>query len=340
MMKRALLLLSVAFACESFHAPPQGSVDGGPVLRDPSEPLVVHFTQPFRPETLELEVVPYDVDDEGNLADEVGDGSGDLHAYFTHDPAQEDYGGTAQIGPNSLTIFPTAFPVGRKLAVLVERGLSSDLGVVTHARDKILFSYEFKCSHEGTKLFATGPYIFLINVEAPIGTQIQLFAQIRVDQATGDFIGQFTNADRNRDGTRCPGGCKPEDACQTIPAPACIAPSVKAGSVDEWPDYVANTTPPTGYTFTAHGCAEDVGDAVAIGIEPVDLVVQQPAVTAQGLVVICSFQRDAGGVLRATGTGTAAQIVLGTKPFGAAKGTVHARSLPPDQLPPGIPFPP
>jgi hypothetical protein len=345
-MKRAFFMTAVIGSCETFQPPPEGFVEGGTVLADPAAPLVVRFTKAFRPETLKVEVVPYDVDNEGNLADEVGDGSGDLHAYFTHDPTQADptqvdFGGTADIGADRLTIFPIALPVGRKLAVLVEPGItSSATGVASKVRGRILFSYEFKCSHKGTKLLTTGPYVFLIDVESPLGTQIQLFGQIRVDQATGDFVGQFTNADRNRDGSRCPGGCKPEDACQTVPAPACVAPSVKAGSVDEWPDYIPNVTPPTGYTFLAHGCAEDVGDAVAMGIEPVDLVVQQPAVTAQGLVVLCSFQRDAQGVLRATGTGTAAQIVLGTKGFGAAKGTVHARSLPPDQLPAGIPFPP
>ena len=339
-MKRTLLLLSIVAACETFHAPPEGFVEGGPVLQDPTAPLVVRFSHAFRPETLKLEVVPYDVDNEGNLADEAGDDKGDLHAYFAHDPGGADYRGTSQLGPDSLTIFPTAFPVGQRLAVLVEPGLTSDLGAATRVRDKLLFSYEFKCSHTGTKLFVTGPYMFLIDVESPIPTQIQLFAQIRVDQATGDFIGKFTNADRDRDGSRCPSGCKPEDACRTVPAPECLAPSVKAGSVDEWPDYVPNVTPPTGYSFVTRGCAQDVGDAVAIGTEAVDLVVQQPIVTAKGLVVLCSFQRDAQGVLRATGTGTAADILVGGRPLGAAKGTVRARSLPPDQLPPGIPSPP
>jgi hypothetical protein len=324
-------------ACETFHAPPSGTVVGGPVLSDPALPLVIQFDRPFAPETLKLEVVPYDIDNEGNLADEV-DGGGDLHPYFTHDPSMDDYAGTSQVGADSFTIFPKAFPVGQKLAVLVEPGLAAtQTGVTTRVRDKLLFSYEFHCAHTGTQILTSGPYMFLIDVESPIGTQIQLFAQMRVDAATGDFIGQFTNADRNRDLSRCPGlPCKPEDACQTIPSPACVAPSVKAGSVDEWPDFIPNVTPPTGYSFTVHGCAQDMGDAVVIGTEPVDLVVQQPAVTAKGLVVLASFGRD----LRATGTGTAADILLGTKGFGAAKATVHARSLPADQIPPGIPFPP
>ena len=73
---------------------------------------------------------------------------------------------------------------------------------------------------------------------------------------------------------------------------------------------------------------------------PVTLAVQQPTVTAEALVIIASFQDDGKGVLRATGTGTAAQIYLGTSARGVAKGTVKARTLPENQLPPGIPFPP
>lgn len=340
-MKRALLLLPAAvFACETFVAPPAASVAGGPVLTDPAAPLVVRFDRPYRPETLRLEVVPYDVDVEGNLADETDAGGGDLHAYFTHDPAQGDFGGASRIGPDTFTILPNALPVGRKLALLVEPGLASDRGVVTRVRDRLLFSYQFQCAHAGAGALASGPYVFLLDVESPIGTQIQLFAELHVDPATGDFVGQFTNADRNRDGSRCPGGCPPEDACRTIPAPECVAPSLRAASVDEWPDYVPNVPPPTGYSFTVHGCANEAGGAVVLGTEPVDLVVQQPAVTARGLVVIASFARDPEGVLRATGSGTAADILLGTKSFGPARGTVAARSLPAAGLPPGIPYPP
>lgn len=344
LMKRVLCAGVLIAACDSFHGPPVGTVVGGPVLSDPAAPLVVHFSKPFKPETLKLQIVPYDVDNEGNLSDEV-DGGEDLRPYYSHnvDPSMPDFLGTSTIGPDSITILPTVFPVGRKLAVLVEPGLTSvDPEVATKVRDRILFSYEFRCSHKGTKLFTTGPYMFLIDVEAPImGVQIQLFAQIKVDSSTGDFTGQFTNADRNRDISRCPSlPCKPEDACQTIPIAGCVPPSQKAGSVDEWPDYVPNVTPPTGYSFFVKGCAEDIGDAVAIGIEPVDLVVQQPQVTVQQLVVLASFQKDAQGVLRASGTGTAPDTIIGTKPSGAAKATVHARSLPADKIPPGIPLPP
>lgn len=343
-LKKLVPLAVIIVACETFRAPPEGSVVGGPVLSDPTAPLVIKFSKPFVPETLKLQIVGYDLDNEGNLTDEV-DGGEDLRPYYSHniDPANPDFLGTSMIAPDSITILPSAFPVGRKLAVLVEPGLAAqETGVVSKVRDKILFSYEFKCSHKGTKLFQSGPYLFLIDVEAPIaGVQIQLFAQMKVDPSTGDFTGQFTNADRNRDISRCPSlPCKTEDACQTLPTPGCVPPSQKAGSVDEWVDYVPNTTPPTGYSFFVKGCAEDIGDAVAIGIEPVDLVVQQPQVTVKQLVVLASFNKDAAGVLRASGTGTAPDTIIGTKPSGAAKATVHARSLPANQIPPGIPLPP
>jgi hypothetical protein len=232
-------------------------------------------------------------------------------------------------------------PIGRKLAVLVEPGLSDRKGTVTRVRDRLLFNYDFKCSGRGSKIFADGPYMFLLDVESPIGTQIQLFAQIRTDQATGRFIGQFTNADRSRDNARCNNTCTSADACRTIPSIECVAPSLRAATVDEFIDFIPNPTPPTGYSFTVQGCVEDQSDTVvALATEPADLVVEQPAVTVRALVVLASFEKDPQGVFRATGSGTADQILLGDSPFGPAKGTVHARAIPLDQLPPGIPLPP
>jgi hypothetical protein len=333
----------VLAACESFDAPPEASLDGAPVLSDPSAPLVVRFQKPVVRDSLRLEVVPYDVDLEGNLADEVSP-AGDLQAYFTHDPSQGEYGGTLAWDDDDTVarIMPSArLPTGRRLAILIEPGLSDRHGAVTRVRDRLLFSYDFECTGRGTKILPSGPYFFLINVESPVSTQIQLFGQLRVDAANGRFVGQFTNADRNLDGSRCGGTCTPIDACRTVPAMECVAPSLRAAGVDEFVDFVPNVTPPTGYSFTVQGCAEDQGDTVvAMATAPVDLVVQQPAVTARALVVRTSFEADASGALRGTGTGTADQIVLGTKEFGAAKGTVQARNVPIDRLPPGVPLPP
>src|SRR5205814_1326980 len=112
--------------------------------------------------------------------------------------------------------------------------------------------------------FRSGDFFFLAAVKAPITTQVQLFASIRLDAASGAFVGQFTNADRNKSPHRCPTRCKAGEVCRLLPAPACALPSDPAGSVDEFGDYVPNDAPPTGYSFTAHGCAIDQPDGSAV----------------------------------------------------------------------------
>ena len=345
----ALAATAAAASCQRYVSPPVPSIDGldNGVLSDPAAPLVIDFSKAIDPGTLSLQVLRFDPDAEGQLPDETGDASVSLDPLYAHDPVNGDTGGTGTLdATNSVfTITPLArFPVGPKLAVLIEPGLrdaSHDATATTGIRKRLLFSYAFTCSGAGTKVLTSGPYFFLLDVQQPIGTQIKVFADLDVDATTGTFVGQFTLASRLTDPTRCTPACENQEVCQTIPGPSmCVVPSTRAGTPAEWPDFYANATPPVGFSFTVNGCAEDEADGTAtLATEPANMVVQQPAVSVDGLVVTASFAKDAAGDLVATGGVTGDNIVFGTSHLGAGYGTVAAQSIPASQAP-SIPAPP
>jgi hypothetical protein len=346
-MKRLfLLILFVLFACETYDAPPSVTLvdlrDGK--LADPAAPLVLHFSEPIVKDTLSLKIAIYEPDREGNLADEDESEETTLKTLFTTDKYDGDRGGTSSLqdDDSTLVIYPQArLPVGARLVLLIDAGLADRKGNVTRARKRILFTYEFKCAgNRGTKLLTSGTYFYVIDVAKPIGIQVQLYGVMDVDPATGLFRGQFTNADRHPDRNRCPTPCAATETCRLLPEPRCVAPSERAGGSEEYPDFVPNSRPPTGYSFTVDGCAEDQGEAAIFSTAPSNMVVQQPAVTVQALSVTGSFTRDAQGILRATGTFAADQVVIGTAPSGSGEGTLTARLIPAEQVPPGVPQPP
>jgi len=357
----ALLLLALAAAvtvspsCQTYVAPPVATIEGltNGVLSNPAAPLVLSFSKAIDPATLKLEVIKFDPNSDGQLPDETGDASVSLDPLFSYDGSQHsadggpsDTGGTGALDSTHtvFTIKPLArLPVGPKLAVLIEPGLSDaahDSTAQTAVRKRLLFSYAFNCEGSGTKLVTSGAYFFLLDVQEPLGTQIKVLADLDVDSATGRFVGQFTFASRKTDPTRCSPACTMGDVCETIPAPSmCVVPSTRAGSADEWPDFYANSTPPVGFSFTVTGCAEDQPDGTAtLGTQPANMVVESPPVSVDGLVLITSFTKS-GADLVATGTVTGDNIVFGTANLGSGHGDVLAQAIPASQAPP-IPAPP
>ena len=346
-----LLTLSLAFAgsCQTYVAPPVATIAGleNGVLTNPATPLVIDFSKPIDPSTLKLEVIKFDPNAEGQLPDETGatGEAGSLDPLFAHDPASGDTGGKGTLDATHtvFTIEPMArLPVGPKLAVLIEPGLrdaAHDATAETGVRKRLLFSYAFACAGAGTKLLPSGVYFFLLDVEDPIGTQIKILADLDI-AASGRFVGQFTLASRITDPNRCSPACTAGDVCQTVPSPSmCVVPSTRAGSPDEWPDFYANSTPPVGFSFTVNGCAEDQPDGTAtLATEPTNMVVQQPAVSVDGLVVVASFARTGNDVV-ASGTVTGDDIVFGTSQLGQGHGDVEAELIP-ASMAPAVPKPP
>ena len=341
----AVLVLVALAACEDYQPPPDVSVEGmtNGVLTNPRAPFVIDFGMPVVESSVLVQVAFYDVDADGNLPDERTPPQ-PLRDVFKHDPSDGDFAvaATFEDGDTKLRLVPTgAMPVGPKLVLLVDPGLRSQDGRERHYRTRMPFAYEVQCAptaHSTT--FQSGAYFLLLQVEKPIGTQIQLFGAIDVDRATGAFVGQFTKARRNPDGNRCPTPCDSVDVCRLYPSAQCVPPSTAAGTVDEYPDWVPNPTPPTGFSFEVHGCAVDDGSATDVLTQPATMIVQQPAVTVQGLTMSAQFAPGSDGVVRATGNLTADDTYLGKASVGPGSGTMTARRVPDGQVPPGVPKPP
>ncbi len=358
---RALSLLCLAFVatagCQVFDAPPDPVLVGekSGLLPNDKAPLVIDFGMPVEPKTLTLEVVPYVVNAEGELADEDNDPKTDISMglFFQHTEHFGDFGGigtfedgdsryTITLGAKTGTNFIHApLPIGPRLAVLVDPGLANKDGVTINARRRLVFGYQVDLScKKPSSRFHSGDYFFLASVKTPITTQVQLYASIVLDKGSGAFIGQFTNADRDRT-RKCPAlHCMSTEVCRELPKPMCAMPSDPAGTVDEYPDYVPNDAPPTGYSFTAHGCVVDQGDgSVTFETVPVDVAVTQPSVTLRNARLNALF-KESGSVLRATGSFGADSVLIGTSPSGPAAGDLTGRSLTSAEAPPHIPPPP
>jgi hypothetical protein len=351
-MKNARSFLTVMFftlgvaavACEVYEPPPTPTIDGlqGGILYDAKAPLGISFGQSIDVSTFSFKVARFDTDIEGDLGDEDVDPNTELNVIVSHDPVDGDKGGHIEVGGDgsSLRFVPdSAFPVGPKLVVLVEPGLTGTGGRKRIDRTRIPFSYAVRCTGAHAEKLQSGVYFVLLEVEQPLGTQIQLYGAIDVDPATGAFVAQFTNADRNPDGTRCPSPCKDIDRCRLLPAPECVAPSLRAGTADEYTDFVPNAEPPTGYSFPVEGCAVDDDTGSGVVTAPATMVVESPAVTVAGLTMTAFFGPGAAGDVRATGGLTADNVYLGTATLGAGKGSMTARFIPADQVPPGVPRP-
>jgi hypothetical protein len=338
--------LGMVTGCQKYDAPPAPAIEGlkDGRLTDPKAPLVVSFGEPIDPDTLVLKLVYLDLDIEGNLGDEDKDDATELETLFAHE-GRFDIGGTAEFvdGDSAFRIVPAApLPIGPSLAVLVEAGLSDTTGQKTIVRKRLVFSFESKIEcNKPSKVIPSGYYFYLANVTEPIGTQVQLLARMIVDPDTGRIRGQFTNADRDPDQTGCPTQCADTEVCRLLPEPECVIPSEFAGTPDEYPDYIPNETPPRGYSFTGDGCAVDQqGGAALVTFEPVDVVVQSPAVTLRNARFSASFSEDDQGALRATGSFRADSVLIGTSPSGEGVGGLTARFIPKGKEPKGIPDPP
>jgi hypothetical protein len=332
-------------ACERYEPPPTVTVDGlqGGLLFDSKAPLTLSFGQPIDLATLNLKVATFETNLEGDLPDEDSDPDTELRVLIAHDPIDGDKGGHIELDPDGSRlrfITDSALPVGPKLVVIVEPGLKGAGGRERTNRTRIPFSYAIRCSKDTrAEKLKSGVYFVLLEVEQPLGTQIQLFASIDVDPASGAFVGQFTNGDRNPDGTRCPSPCKEIDRCRLLPSPECVPPSLRAGTSDEHTDFVPNAPPPTGYSFAVEGCAVDDGEGSGVVTAPATMIVESPPVTVEGLTMTAFFGTDSAGNVRATGTLNADTVYLGTTKLGAGKGAMTATFIPVDKVPPGVPAP-
>lgn len=346
---RAALLLASAtvVGCATYDAPPEATIVGldAGKLTDPKAPITIQFDNAPDPATLRLAIAPYKTDDEGKLGDEDAKPETNLDPYFTHDPKAGDTGGTLEIQPDGTTVvmtLDTKLPVGASIVLLIEPKLAAlDTGAETTVRRRLIFSYSsgLDCN-EPVSVLRSGTYFFLAAITKPLPLQVALFARIEIDPATGAAQTRFTKARRNPDASRCPMSCGEGEVCQLVPSAKCVVPSTPAGSVDEFPDYVPNPDPPTGFGFGVVGCAVDQDEMTsALATGKVDVEVQQPHVTLVDADLTASFTLDGSGVLRGTGSLSAPSVTIGPLDSGEGTGDLTARSMTDEEAPPDIPAP-
>jgi len=341
----ALLSAAMALGCDYYDAPPAPYIEGGEdgVLEDPKAPLVVSFSESVDPKTIAIKIIRVVTDVEGNLADEVAGTEGELNALYSLDTSEE-LGGTSELlDDNSrIRITPVApLPIGSKLAVLVEAGLKDLKGNVTKTRKRLTFGYSFKLDcNAPTAVFDPGYYFLLADIKQPLKVQVQLWGYFDVDPMTGAVKGQCTNADRNPDPSRCSPPCAQGEFCRLLPAQACVAGSERAGTVDEYVDYIPNETPPTGYTFSIEGCVQDQPDGSAVFVTaPTEVVVQQPAVTLRNVTLGAALLKNPEGVVNGSGALQADEVLLGINPSGKGEGSLQMRSVSASEAPKNVPMP-
>ena len=347
----AFFALAPAHGCFTYDPPPRATLpeakDG--IVADPSAPLTVQFTEAVDPKTVKLTIARYVVDAEGNLPDEDGNDATTLDVLYARDPGEDvaDRLGTSAFsaGNTKLAIKPSAtLPIGPRLVLIVEPGLSDPKGNATQVRTRIVFGYQIKLDcNKPVVGFKSGEYFSLVDVSNPIKVQIRLFAAFDVDPATGRFIAQFTRAMRNPDLARCTAAglsCKSTEVCRLLPAPGCVIPSERVGTVDEWSDLVGDATSDAGFSFTAEGCVVDQADGTtSMAASPVDVQVRSPAVTLRSTHLSAAFKVDPDGVLRGTGSLNAEEVQLADVASGGGQGDMTWRSIPSGVIP-GIPAPP
>jgi hypothetical protein len=345
--------LAAAPSCATYDPPPKPTLDvtTDGLLTDPKAPILVHFSVPVDPATVRVKIARYSIDSDGRLPDERGTDSTPLETFFEREPDNgvgfEDAKGksTFEVGNTVMRIVPSAaLPVGPRLVLVFEPGLSDPEGHDTKVRKKLLFGYKLTLDcNQPVKNLASGDFFFIVGVKNPIATQIRMFATIDVDSTTGRFVGQFTDARRNKTPEHCPSdlSCKSTEACRTLPVHACVIPSEPAGSCDEYPDQLPDPSIDTGFSFTAQGCVVDQADGSAALVNaPVDVHVTSPLVTLRNTVLSAAFKADPAGAVRASGSLAAQEVFLGDISSGSGTGDLTALVIPPGKAPAVIPAPP
>lgn len=337
--------VAVVVACGTYEPPPTPTIVGlsDGLLFESKAPLVIDFGQPVDLSTLSFKVVTNETNIEGDLGDEDEDPDTGLDILLAHDPLGGDTQGKSEFEADNSRVKFTRdkpLPIGSKLLLIVEPGLKGTGGRERIVRTKIPFTYSVKCvAGRRSNNMKSGTYFALLDVIEPLGVQLQFYGVFDVDPASGSFIAQFTNADRNRDVNRCSPPCGADSACRLLPRQECVIPSTKAGAITEYPDFVPNATPPTGYSFAMKGCAVDDGDGAGVVTAPAVIAVQQPAVTVQGIYMNAFFGPAGDGRISATGSLAASKVFLGETPLGRGNGTMTALLLKADETPANLPQP-
>jgi hypothetical protein len=352
MTKTSKLTLSTAAlamllaGCETFDPPPHAAIDGAVngVMTTPRDAgLVIRFDEPVAPGTLRVRIVKDIRDGENDLLDEKSppDPSGfEASILYRYDAGVAGPGVRFALGSNgtTLTVEPeTPFPLAPLIAI-VEPGLEDLEGNATKRRTRLAFSYVLTSG--GPTMLPTGHYFYLINVDY-LEQQLRLDSYIEVDQTTGEWKGQFTNAIRSPLANDRPGcaalGCGEDEICalHKLP-PSCVVRSERMLGLHEVLDFVPEDDPSNnGYSFPVEGYARDeVDGTIAFGTKPFDI-----QILLSGIPIFVDNSLIGGQLLlspegQVSGTGSVGveHVILDGEDQGPTSGRLEARSLTPAEV--------
>jgi hypothetical protein len=337
----ALLLLG----CETFDPPPHAAIEGAVngVMSTPRDgALVIRFDEPVAPGTLRVRIVRDIRDGENNLLDErqPPDVAGfEASILYRYDAGVAGPGASFALGDGdtTLTVRPeAAFPLA-PLLLIVEPGLEDLEGNATKQRTRLSFSYMLTSG--GPTTLPSGHYFYLINVDY-LEQQLRLDSYIEVDQTTGEWRGQFTNAIRKPALNVRPGcaalACGAEEICALHrTTPGCVLRSERMLGLDEVLDFAPEDDPSNnGYSFPIEGYARDEADGtIAFGTKVFDI-----QISLSGLPIFVDNSLIGGqlvmseGQVRGTGGVGVEQVVVNGENQGPTSGRLEARSLTPAEV--------
>ncbi|MFO0548933.1 MAG: hypothetical protein U0271_11130 [Polyangiaceae bacterium] len=188
------------------------------------------------------------VDAEGNLGDEDDDPDTNLGAFFGYDPSTANiFGGTGEFAANNtaFVIRPNvSLPIGPSLTPLHDRaGCATSTAQIGRCR-RIVFSYRLSCGEGGDR-----PLPEWVLSSSPTS---RCRSRRRSSSSRASRRRPRPPAVRRRScwwtssTGRNPNAIRRATQAGPVPLPAeeCVVPSTKAGTEDEWPDFVPNPRPP------------------------------------------------------------------------------------------------
>jgi hypothetical protein len=332
--------------CETFDPPPHAAIDGAVngVMTTPRDAaLVVRFDEPIAPATLYLRIVKDIRDGENDLLDErqPPDVSGfEASILYRFDAGVGSPGARFALGHGGTTVsvLPEApFPLAPLIAI-VEPGLEDLEGNATKQRLRLPFSYLLTSG--GPTSLPSGHYFFLINVDY-LEQQLRLDSHIDVDQTTGEWRGQFTNAIRTpllNDRPGCAAlGCGADQICALHRAPpSCVVRSERMLGLDEVLDFAPETDPANnGYSFPIDGYARDEADGtIAFGTTTFDieLLLSGIPIFVDNSLIGGQLTLSPDGKVTGTGSVGVEKVIVNGIDQGPTSGRLEARSLTPAEV--------
>jgi hypothetical protein len=249
-------------------------------------------------------------------------------------------GASFVLGTNGTTLRvqpDVPFPLAPLIAI-IEPGLEDLEGNATKQRTRLPFSYMLTSG--GPTTLPSGHYFYLINVDY-LEQQLRLDSYIEVDQTTGEWRGQFTNAIRSplaNDRAECAAlACSADEICALHRTPpGCVLRSERMLGLGEVLDFVPEDDPANnGYSFPVEGYARDeVDGTIAFGTKTFDIeiLISGIPIFVDNSLIGGQLALSPEGEVSGTGGVSVEQVIVNGEDQGPTSGRLEARSLTPAEV--------